>query len=138
MAIDKFPFTTDAFGISRPYLAIRIHNPHTGKSVLSYGLVDTGADDCAIPAEYARILGHDLLKGQSRKINTGNGETNAYQHTTQFDILHPRSSNILYKTNNVPIDYLPNLSVVLIGVRSFLSEFILTIDYPNKLFSIKK
>ncbi len=40
------------------------------------------------------------------------------------------------KINNVLVDFLPNLNVVLIGVKSFLSNFILTIDYPAQKFSI--
>jgi hypothetical protein len=38
---------------------------------------------------------------------------------------------------NTPVDFLPNLNVVLLGASNFLSQFILTIDYPNKKFSIK-
>ena len=65
----------------RPWLAIIIKNPHTGKSVKAYGLIDTGADECALPALYAPILGHDLQSGFAKEINTGNGKTLAYSHT---------------------------------------------------------
>jgi hypothetical protein len=44
----------------RPILPIRITNPDTGLSVRSWGLIDTGADDCAFPARLATILGHNL------------------------------------------------------------------------------
>jgi hypothetical protein len=34
------------------------------------------------------------------------------------------------------VDYMPNLHIPLLGVKSFLSNFILTVDYPNKVFSL--
>lgn len=70
-------------------------------------------------------------------ISTGNGETAAYAHTTKFEIFHPETAEPLYTIEETPIDFMPNLHVVLLGVNSFLSRFILAIDYPNKKFSIK-
>jgi len=31
---------------------------------------------------------------------------------------------------------MPNLNIPLLGVKSFLSNFILTVDYPDKQFSL--
>jgi len=31
---------------------------------------------------------------------------------------------------------MPNLNIPLLGVKSFLSNFILTVDYPKKVFSL--
>ncbi|MEE8360052.1 MAG: retropepsin-like aspartic protease [Candidatus Omnitrophota bacterium] len=117
--------------IPRPWLPIVINNPHTGKEVPVYGLIDTGADECAIPAGYAPLLGHDLLKGEQTVIKTGNGETIAYKHTLclKFDDV---------VVGNVLIDFMPNLPVVLLGVANFLSHFILTVDYQKSEFSLKK
>ena len=87
MPIPKFPFLQITAGdIPRPYLPIKIHNPHTGRAINTFGLIDTGADDCALPARFAVILGHDLMKGAEKKIGTGNGVTAAYAHTTRIDI----------------------------------------------------
>ena len=36
------------------------------------------------------------------------------------------------------IDFMPNLSVPLLGVRNFLSHFKLTVDYPNQKFSLRE
>ncbi len=36
-----------------------------------------------------------------------------------------------------PFDFMPNLFTPLLGVRNFLNNFILTIDYPNKTFSLR-
>lgn len=117
--------------IPRPWLPIIIKNPHTGKEQPVYRLIDTGADECAVPAGYAPLLGHDLLKGRQKTINTRNGETIAYTHTLSF-----KFDNI--EINNVLIDFLPNLKTVLLGVESFLSNFVLTVDYKNSTFSLKK
>jgi hypothetical protein len=117
-------------------LGLLIHIPErrTGPE----GIVDTGADECAVPAFVANILGHNLQAGRLKQIRTGNGVTNAYSHLTRFEIFHPATKNLLYTTHDTPIDFLPNLHVILLGVNSFLSQFILTIDYPKKVFSIRK
>ena len=137
MPINECPFTNCGSGIYRPILPIKILNPHASKGYRTFVIIDTGADDCAVPAVYAPLLGHNLQTGQQKIISTGNGETIAYAHTTRFEIFHPSTGKILYIINDTPIDFMPNLHVVLLGVNSFLSRFVLTIDYPQKKFSIK-
>ncbi|MBF0557251.1 MAG: hypothetical protein HQL08_00570 [Nitrospirae bacterium] len=137
MPIKDCPFTDCGNNIYRPLLPIKVINPHTGKGYRTFGLIDTGADDCAVPASYARVLGHDLQAGQSKVISTGNGETLAYAHTTKFEVYHPETGDPLYTIDETPIDFMPNLHVMLLGVNSFLSRFVLIIDYPSKRFSIE-
>lgn len=122
--------------IPRPILPINIINPHTGRSYATFGIIDTGADECAIPAGIAPILGHNLQAGATKIIGTGNGETIAFAHTTKFEIYHPLSFKFVYTIQDTPIDFMPNLHVVLLGVNSFLSKFVLNIDYPRKVFSV--
>ena len=122
--------------IPRPLLPINIINPHTGLSYATFGIIDTGADECAIPAGIASILGHNLQAGSVKTIGTGNGETIAFAHTTKFEIYDPLSFKLAYTILDTPIDFMPNLHVVLLGVNSFLSKFVLNIDYPRKVFSI--
>lgn len=136
MPIRNCPLTP-VDGIHRPILYIRIINPHTNKSLRTYGIVDTGADECAIPAKFAKILGHKLKAGEKRTVFTGNGETVAYSHTTSFEIFHPITNKLLYALPNTPIDFLPRLDDVLLGVNNFLNKFVLKIDYPHRIFSIK-
>lgn len=132
MEVLEKPFTKlHPNDIPRPWLPVIIRNPHTNQSVSVYGLIDTGADECAVPAGLAPLIGHNLQSGIAKTINTGNGPTTAYAHTLCFE-----TDGI--KVDNVLIDFLPNLNVVLIGVKSFLSNFILTIDYKNYTFSLKK
>ena len=93
-------------------------------------LIDTGADECAIPASYAPLLGHDLMAGKAKQVNTGNGLTTAYSHTTTIEVGS-------FTVKNVLIDFMSNLYVVLLGTKSFLNHFILTIDYPRIFFLLQ-
>ncbi len=115
----------------RPWLPVTVVNPHNGHKIRVLGLIDTGADECALPASFATLLGHNLLAGTTKEVNTGNGKTIAYAHTIKIEIPD-------FTTQDVLIDFMPNLYVPLLGTRSFLGNFILTIDYPNFIFSLEK
>src|SRR3972149_3353530 len=131
MLVEKYPFITTRVGdIPRSYLPITIINPENYKAINVYALIDTGADECAFPASFALPLGHNLRSGSQKRISTGNGITIAYSHTVCIKVFD-------FATENVLIDFMPNLHIPLLGVKSFLNNFILEIDYPNKVFSIK-
>lgn len=55
---------------------------------------------------------------------------------SKFEIYHPTSGELLYTIPETPVDFVYNLPIVLLGVNNFLSRFVLTINYPNKSFSI--
>lgn len=131
MELLNIPFTRfSPDDLPRPWLPVTVVNPHTNQKIKLYGLLDTGADECALPAQYAVLLGHNLQEGYPKEINTGNGKTLAYSHTVKIEI-----SN--FAIQDTLIDFMPNLFVPLLGVKSFLSNFILTIDYPNQTFSLR-
>jgi predicted aspartyl protease len=131
MPVITFPFTVISPGdVARPYLPTTIVNPDTAKTVDVYALIDTGADECALPASFAPVLGHDLEKGITKRINTGNGITYAFSHRTQIVVEG-------FSTKTVMVDYLPNLAVPLLGVQSFLGSCKLMIDYPKGMFSLE-
>jgi hypothetical protein len=50
MPLKDCPFSklSDA-DIPRPILPIKIINPHTALSYATFGIIDTGADECAVP-----------------------------------------------------------------------------------------
>jgi clan AA aspartic protease len=130
MPIRDFPFSVIRPGDpARPYLPVTVINPDTQRQVKVYALIDTGADECALPASFAPILGHNLQAGYRKRISTGNGITTAYSHTTRIVIEG-------FSTQDVLVDFMPNLNIPLLGVKSFLSNFILNIDYPKKVFSL--
>jgi len=131
MDILSHPFIKISSGdIPRAALPLVVINPATHKKIRTYGIIDTGADECAFPAQYAPLLGHNLQKGYPKTVNTGNGETIAYSHTVNIQI-----HNFVIK--DVLVNLLPNLNIPLLGVNSFLSKFILTIDYPDLSFSLR-
>lgn len=115
---------------ARMWLPVTITNPETGKSIKVFGLIDTGADECALPALYAARLGHNLQAGKEKEINTGNGMTLAYSHTVSIKAFN-------FSTKDTLIDFMPNLYVPLLGVKSFLSHFILAVNYPRQVFSLE-
>ena len=130
MLIENYPFTITRVGdISKPYLPITIINRENQKEINVFALIDTGAVECALPATFALPLGHNLQSGCQKRISTGNGITIAYSHTVCINVFN-------FLTENVLIDFMPNLHIPLLGVKSFLSNFILKIDYPKKTFSI--
>lgn len=139
MPIRNYPFSTwGAINYLSPMLPLRIINPHTGKSIQTWGLIDTGASQCAIPAGLASILGHNLPLGSIIPVGTGNGVANAYAHTTRIEILALDGSSVLFTINDIPINFMPNLGPVLLGVDHFMEYFVLTVDYPKQQFSISK
>lgn len=132
MQLLDVPFTQlSPNDIPRLWLPITIINPHAKRRVKVLGLIDTGADECALPARYAAILGHNLESGTVKEVNTGNGTTLAYSHTVKIELQD-------FTVQETLIDFMPNLHTVLLGTKSFLSNFILTVDYPRKLFSLQK
>ncbi len=144
MPIRDYPFTSFSKDAPpRPLLPIRITNPDTEISLDTFALIQSSADRSAIPAEYAAILGHNLTRGQSRKISTGNGTTLAYSHTSTislFDLpaLDKQNLTTVYRLEKTLIEFVPNLSHVILGVENFLAGFILAVDYPSRRFSIRK
>lgn len=130
MLVENYPFIVTRSGdIARPYLPITVINPENQKEINVYALIDSGADECALPASFTLPLGHDLQTGPQKRISTGNGITIAYSHTVCIKVFD-------FSTENVIIDFMPNLHIPLLGVKSFLNNFTLKIDYPNKLLSI--
>ena len=135
MPIRDCPLTESDGGSLHAYLPVTLINPHTGKRLATWGLVDTGADECAVPIKAARILGHKLKAGDPNEVTTGSGKATAWSHTTIILVHHPHTGEVIYNTQEVPIDYM-RVPSVLLGVKSFLSRFVLEIDYPNHTFSL--
>jgi len=135
MPIRNFPFLGSAGDTKRPWLPIKIVNPHTNQSMKIIGLVDTGADECTIPAEFAAMLGHTLQNGASKMSNTAGGPGKGWLHTTRIEIYNLQDQ-LIYTINDTPLDFMEGLHIPLLGVSHFLDNFQLHIDYPKKNFSI--
>lgn len=136
MPIHDCPLTHNAGGSLVAYLPITIINPHSDKLVRTQGLIDTGADECSIPSAFARRLGHRLRSGTSTQVVGCGGAEKAWSHTTKILIHHPITGEVIYTTPDVPIDYMSGLTTVLLGVNSFLSKFVVELNYINYTFSV--
>ena len=107
------PIRNIPFRHGHPYLPIRIVNPHTQKSLKTMGLVDTGADECSMPASMAAILGHDLEKGIPKNVHTAGGLATGYGHTTRIEI-YDFNDRQLFVIDKVMIDFMPGLHTPLL------------------------
>lgn len=117
----------------KPFLDVRYINPHTGISVRTTALIDTGADTCVLPASMADVLGHDLELGYPANYQGVTGVCIPfYKHTMQIEI-----DGLNYITDNVMIAFSPTVREPILGVQTFLNKFILTINYPGKTFSLQ-
>lgn len=115
MPVHNYPFSVIRPGdIPRPYLPVTIINPATNMQIRVYALIDTGADECALPASFATILGHNLQAGQPKKISTGNGLTIAYSHITRILVEG-------FSTQDSLVDFMPNLNPTTILAYNILN-----------------
>jgi hypothetical protein len=130
------PIKADGCFVSIP---IEIINPISKKVIKSFGIIDTGATDIAIPGYIGQLLGFDVYHGLPKDINTGNGPAQAFQHSCSMILYHPAhtpGTREFYRINSALMDFMPSLPVVLLGVNDFLINFNLTINYPRRLFSL--
>lgn len=128
----------------RLVLPVRITNPKNKRYVNHWAFVDTGADRSAFPGWLRSVLGLSPRSGVKRSITTGSGPDNAYANSVQIDIfgLTPNlrrvdTTKIIHSVSTL-IDFMPNLGSCLIGVESFLEDFILSVDYQRRVFSLSK
>jgi hypothetical protein len=131
---------------SKPQLWVRIRNPHSNSnlSAVSLACVDTGADQCMIPAPVAVRLGHNLTAVKPISVNTASGKANTYPHTCRIEILgvlpdgRPNLTQVLHTIPDAPVHCSENLPIVLLGRKGFLDLFDLWIRYPERVFSIQR
>ena len=139
-----FYIGTGAGHSSRPVVPICITNPQTSKRVYAFALVDTGAEACVFPARIRAALGLRAADGIKRRIGTVTGAGQALEYTVKVDIfgLGPRGQlvnlNKIIHSKTVPVNFARNLKCFLIGVKDFLEDFVVTIDYERQVFSLAK
>jgi len=150
MPIINYPFTRlGLYSLFQPFLTIEVVNPENGFSQQMPALIDTGADECTIPGFYATKLSLPLEKGEPKSFLTARGDATAYGHRCTINIFamsgtaqKPRVDydTIIITIPTQLVDFAPELtsSYALLGVENFLREYVLTIDYPRRVFSIRK
>ncbi len=136
MPIKDYPFQSfELGGPRRPILPVKIINPYTKKSIVSLGLIDTGSEECAVPAYLAKALGHNYKKGTAKDFISASGTGTAYSHTTKIEIIIPGKKKVIIPATT--IDFIEGLPNILLGESGFLERYKLIIDYPRLLLSIK-
>jgi len=145
MPIKDYPLTQVAAGLARPMVWIRLFNPATKRAVIALALVDTGADDCVFPAKVAIQLGYKPKAVISQRIKTASGTVRVgiHKYRPRVDILEMRpdgmpGQKVLHTIRNTPINFITRCEDFLLGTRNFLSAFVVTINYPGQVFSIRK
>jgi hypothetical protein len=121
---------------------IKVGNPAKNLAIIALAIIDTGADDCVFPAEAATVLGHDLERGTHKIIRTASGTTDIYRHTSVVEVLEMQpngrwGNRILYTVHKTLIDFAVGCDCFLLGCKQFLSNFILEVNYPRQVFSLR-
>ena len=144
MPIKDYTFTRLGGDRPRPMLWVRITNPHIEEvsPLVALAIVDTGADECAFPAAASMLLGHNLESVQPKPVDTAGGTTWAYPHTSRIEILEKRpdgspGDKVLYTIPDTLVNFTKSLKMFLLGTRNFLGKFVLKINYPTQVFSIR-
>lgn len=145
MSVNDFPFLSLGPGcIPKPILPIIVKNPHNNTHLETLGLIDTGADSTIIPKHMAEFLGHNTEKGLMHECQTGGGAASYYEHTFTIDIVAIDQKamvdydNVVMTISEKCFGVLPELKIVLLGVNDFLSQYVLTINYPKEIFSLRQ
>ena len=117
---------------TRLYLPVRLRNPATGLTLITYGLVDTGADSTLLPGSLAIQLGHDLRScGARASVSMGieNTQVTTWRHTFDLELLSGDGTRGVRSFDNIEIDCSETDPPPLLGASDFLGCFDLAIKY---------
>ncbi len=87
----------------------------------------------AFPGHFADLLGFKLTQGRRSQSSSAGGSADSFEHMTTIEI-YGADEKHLFTVENIPVGYMPKLPVPLLGVRHFLENFRLRMDYPGKKF----
>lgn len=144
MPIVDYPFV-DINGAPKPALPVRLINPANGFYHTTWALVDTGADNTVIPGYIAQKLYHNV-KHKSVKTNFCSGiggDVTTYYHTFRLNFLEsdPKgnvSEKTVIRINQRLFAVVEDLHTMILGENDFLKSYTLIINYPRKIFSVRK
>jgi len=145
MPIIDYPFQAQGpFSELSPILPIIIINPENRWQFQTWGLIDTGASATTIPGFIATEIGHNIERVKPTPGLGAGGAVDVYEHTCSINILSMaqdgkvNKDEIVIKVSRRRIGVINGLHYVLLGVNDFLKKYVVTIDYPRKVFSIQK
>jgi len=125
---------------TRLYLPIRLRNPNTGASLVTYGLVDTGADSTLLPGSIAVQLGHDLRsRGAKSSVSMGieNTHVTTWRHTFDLELLSRDGLRVVRSFEGIEIDCSDTDPPPLLGAYDFLRCFDWSIRYNTRMTALR-
>ena len=136
MAQYIYNFTKFANGVIRPLVNVKITNPATNKSLNVKCLLDTGADKCLFPADFASMTDHDLLNEQCLFENSSgiNGtEVKTALHTFRIELFTEDLRTRIWRSNDIQVGCLEhNAAPPLLGYTDFLEFMNIRFNYVTK------
>jgi len=156
-----FPFTAvSSWAAERPLLPVIIGNPANDLDVQTWGIIDTGADRSTFPEHVAKSLYHSIKHNDVQRDNasTVGGEVPVYKHTFSLGVFSLKKtktgvsigSEIVIHKPQMLVDVVPvkfinaegievqtNFHSVILGVDDFLADYLITINYPQGVFSFE-
>ena len=142
MQIRNHPFTTLGQR-DRPMLWVSISGSSGAKGTPPLlAKIDTGCDGCIFPLFIAKELGCDLSSAKKVSVETASTPTMAYRlDSMMIDVLKMwpdglSGKELLCRILKVPIYFVKDAKQLILGAEGFLDRFVLTVDYPNRMFSL--
>jgi len=131
----QFPYTprsTD-YGITQePRVPVLFTNPVTGHFVLLFGLVDSGASDIILNAQFAPLLGIDLMAAPSQEYQgIGDEPFQAYKHRVTIRL------QAAPEAFTVQCAFMPDLRIdCILGRNGFFDTHKIVFEKYKKRFAI--
>lgn len=125
---DAFPLRTSTV---RPYLALNLFK---GPSFFStYGLIDSGADDCIFPASFAGLLGLNFRSGRRYPFGgVGVANNEAYFFDLEMEIIGVAVHDLAVGFTTA----LDGRGHGLLGQNGFFERFSVRFDHIKKTFAV--
>jgi hypothetical protein len=109
----------------KPYVAVRLINPRTGKTATIEAYVDTGADHCVISGDVFRFLGLSRAGTATAKTFFGVGSSDLFPTEAEYEFLksprEPISDFAKQRTHFYVSEQ--GTEALILGVRGFLDRF---------------
>lgn len=116
----------------RPLIPVEISSG--GQKLLTYGLIDSGADVCLFGADLCQRLELNLKKGKKQVLRgIGKGTVVFYLH---FLTLHIGKSAV--KTEIGFSDNVKHIPFSILGQKGFFENFLVAFNYPKKWVEVIK
>ena len=111
--------------IYRPVIPVKLSL--TKKAVIFDALVDSGADECTFPAWIAKMLGHNVYKGEQKIFSGIGGSVLAYLHKTHIALNEIEFASDVYYSHEWD-----DMPFGLLGQAGFFSHFNIHFNYKEK------